>query len=119
MRMRQLFMSVTIFGIFLFMLSEGMAQASVARLHGFRGEIKIISQQMSREPYLKMELFNNDEVISKNGHAEILFTDGSLVKLRPYSELKIALRPLSTKMTYSSPGPSGSSAFRGPLTTCV
>ncbi|OGL47128.1 MAG: hypothetical protein A2161_07325 [Candidatus Schekmanbacteria bacterium RBG_13_48_7] len=73
--------------------NTGFADDVLANLHEYRGEVKVTSGDNEKEVVLKMELFNNDVVLTKNGEAEVLFLDGSIVKLRPNTELRIVDSP--------------------------
>ena len=84
-----LLLCVFLLGIFLVWPSASVA-APIAKITQFKGEVLIVSgEQLSMVTSAGHPINDGDSVQTKNGEAQITFTDGALMTIRPYTSTVI------------------------------
>jgi len=65
------------------------AAKPIASISGFEGEVILLSGKEFREVKVGLPLFHGDRIQTKNGRVEVTFTDGAVMKVRPFASTMI------------------------------
>ena len=80
-----------VFFLFLICLQEGntFARETIAKLSKFEGEVELVREGKTIPVKLNMPILSGDRIQTKIGLAEVEFLDGSLLKIRPNSDMMV------------------------------
>jgi len=88
-RFKLLFASLAFIIAISFVVPLANAAKPIASISGFKGEVILLSGKEFREVKVGLPLFHGDRIQTKNGRVEITFTDGAVMKVRPFASTMI------------------------------
>jgi hypothetical protein len=88
-RFKLLFVSLIFIIAISFVVPLANAAKPIASISGFKGEVILLSGKEFKEVKVGLPLFHGDRIQTKNGRAEITFTDGAVMKVRPFASTMI------------------------------
>lgn len=76
-----------------FLILPSLAQAAIGRISTFKGEVIVQSGDTIRKVTARGHLVNNGDIIlTKEGEAQVTFTDGGIVRINSHTQISIQER---------------------------
>jgi len=83
---------------FILCRNPALAQITIGKLSGFKGEVELVREGRSIPLKLNIPIVTKDRLKVEMGTAQITYDDGSILNIRPYTDLTLDQRKMRRKI---------------------